>query len=169
MILKAPHIFDGSAPGKSKSSSSGIDLILLISLLLVFVVCYYYLNYQRKIYQDPLILKIKYDVSQLDPRIDKIDFFSSDESFTEDKTKIFLCLKDENGQYYDYNMLMYVAIHECSHALTDVIDEEHKTPEFRGMFESLLTKAVKLGLYNSTTPLQKHYCGVDLDVSDMQR
>ena len=64
---------------------------------------------------------------------------------------------------------MYVAIHECSHALTDVIDIEHITPEFKGMFESLLNKAVKLGLYNSQTPLEEHYCGIDLDVKDMQR
>ena len=28
-------------------------------------------------------------------------------------------------------MLMYVAIHECAHALTDVIDPEHKTDEFK--------------------------------------
>lgn len=114
-------------------------------------------------------MKIKYDVSKLDPRIDKLDFFPSDESYTEDKTKIFLCLKDENGNYYDYNMLMYVAIHECSHALTDVIDVHHVTPEFRGMFESLLIKATKMGLYNPSSPLVSSYCGVDLDVKDMQR
>jgi hypothetical protein len=144
--------------------------IMIIVLIILFVILYIYnIKYKRKIYQDPLIKKIKYDVSKLDSRIANIDFFSSDESYTEDKNKIFLCLKDEKGEYYNYNMLMYVAIHECSHALTDVIDVEHITPEFRGMFESLLQKASKLGLYDSTTPLEDHYCGIDLDINDMQR
>lgn len=146
-----------------------MDLVLLLALLIVFVVCFYNLNYKRKTYQDPLVRKIKYDVTQLDPRLSKIDFFSSDESYTEDKDKIFLCLKDENGQYYDYNMLIYVAIHECSHALTDVIDIEHVTPEFRGMFENLLTKAYKLGIYNPNKSLVTNYCGININPGEMQR
>ena len=146
-----------------------MDLVLLLALLLVFVVCFYNLNYRRKIYQDPLIRKIKYDVSKLDPRIAMLSFYSSDESYTEDKTKIFLCLKDENGNYYSYNWLMYVAIHECSHALTDVIDVEHITPEFRGMFENLLRKAESLKIYDPNAPMQEHYCGLDLDIKDMQK
>lgn len=144
-----------------------MDLLLIFALVFILIVCIS--TNRRKIYQDPLIKKIKYDVSKLDPRISNIEFFSSDESYTEDKQKIFLCLKDENGKYYDYNMLMYVAIHECSHALTDVIDVEHITPEFRGMFETLLRKAHKLGLYDPKSPLEEHYCGIDLDLKDMQR
>ena len=146
-----------------------MDLVLLLALLLVFVVCFYNLNYKRKTYQDPLIRKIKYDMIRIDPRLSKIEFFSSDESYTEDKDKIFLCLKDENGNYYDYNMLIYVAIHECSHALTDVIDVEHVTPEFRGMFENLLTEAYKLGIYNPNKSLVTNYCGINIDQNEMQR
>jgi hypothetical protein len=138
-------------------------------LLLVFFIYFYSINHKHKNKQDPLIRKIKYDVTKLDPRIESIDFFAGDESYTEDKEKIFLCLKDENNNYYDYNMLMYVAIHECSHALTDVIDVEHITPEFRGVFESLLKKAEKLGIYDPQVPLEEHYCGIDLDVNEMQR
>lgn len=146
-----------------------MDIILLVVLLIIFIISFYNLNYKRKIYQDPLILKIKYDVMKLDPRIENIDFFSSDESYTEDKKKIFLCLADENGKYYNYNMLMYVAIHECSHALTDVIDVEHVTPEFKNMFESLLKKAQELNLYDPVKPLEEHYCGINLNIEDMQR
>jgi len=146
-----------------------MDLILLLSLLIVISIGFYNLKYKRRTYQDPLIRKIKYDVSLLDPKISHIDFFSSDESYTEDKTKIFLCLKDEKGNYYDYNMLMYVAIHECSHALTDVIDVEHVTPEFRGMFEHLLTKAYKLGIYDPNKSLVTNYCGIALDPKQLQK
>ena len=146
-----------------------MDPILFLLLILIFLICYYHIYYKRKIYQDPLIKKIKYDVSKLDSRIETIDFYSSNESYTEDKKKIFICLKDENNQYYDYNMLIYVAIHECSHALTKVIDTEHTSREFREMFESLLKNATKMKIYNPTTPLEKHYCGIDLDVKEMQR
>ena len=146
-----------------------MDIILILFLFVIACIAYYTIYKRRKIYQDPLIKKIKYDVSKLDPRIDSIDFFSSDESYTEDKKKIFLCLKDENSKYYDYNMLMYVAIHEASHALTDVIDVEHVTPEFRSMFEHLLRKATNLGLYSPKEPLVTNYCGVKLDVNDIQR
>lgn len=145
------------------------DLVLLTILLIVLGIYIYKTCYKRKIYQDPLIRKIKYDVSKLDPRIGSISFYSSDESYTEDKKKIYLCLKDENGEYYDYNMLLYVAIHECSHALTEVVDVEHITPEFRGMFEFLLQKAAKMGIYKPDKPLVDHYCGIDLDTKDMQR
>jgi len=146
------------------------DIVILLILILIFIICFHQLTYKRnKIFIDPLIDQIKTDMIKIDPRISKIDFYSSDESYTEDKQKIYLCLKNSNGEYYDYNMLMYVAIHECSHALTDVIDLHHVTPEFKGMFDTLLQKATKLGLYNSTTPLVNNYCGVDLDIKDMQR
>lgn len=147
-----------------------MDILLIISLLLIFYICLVNFYKRRVIYyNDPLIKKIKFDVSKLDSRIANIDFYSSNESYTEDKKKIFLCLKDENGKYYDYNMLIYVAIHECSHALTDVIDVEHKTPEFRGMFEYLLNKASQIGIYDPHAPLRENYCGVSLDTKNMQR
>lgn len=144
-----------------------MDVILILSLLLVVLL--FFIKTNKKNVHDPLIKRIKYDVSKLDPRIIDIDFFSSNESYTEDKKRIFLCLKDENGKYYDYNMLMYVAIHECSHALTNVIDMEHITPEFRRMFDFLLIKAARMGLYKPDVPLVEHYCGIDLDTNKMQR
>lgn len=145
------------------------SVILLLSLIAILYFCLYHTHLNRKIYNDPIIQRIKADVSRLDPKIQHISFYSSNESYTEDKKKIFICTKDNNGKYYDYNMLMYVAIHECSHALTDVIDPEHKTPEFRNMFSSLLLKAKEIGIYNPTEPLVDLYCGLRLDVKNMMR
>lgn len=144
------------------------EIIILIILLILIGLCVHHYT-KRPIYRDPLILRIKHDVSKLDERISRLDFYSSDESYTEDKNKIFLCLKDKDGNYYDYNMLIYVAIHECSHALTDVVDVEHVTPEFRGMFEYLLQKAYKLGLYNPEKPLVNNYCGINIEDDILQR
>ena len=141
----------------------------LITLLIFLFIYLYSTTRKRKIFYDPLVEDIKKDMMELDPRISNRQFYSSDESYTEDKERIYLCLKDERGEYYDYNMLIYVAIHECSHALTDVIDVEHKTPEFKNMFESLLNKASEKGIYDKSIPLVDKYCGIDLDIKDMQR
>ena len=53
-----------------------MDIILILFLFVIACIAYYTIYKRRKIYQDPLIKKIKYDVSKLDPRIDSIDFFS---------------------------------------------------------------------------------------------
>lgn len=119
--------------------------------------------------QDPVLLRLHDMVSLLDPRIKKLEFYSSNESYTEDKKKVFICLKDETGNYYDFNMLMYVVIHEISHALTNVIDVQHTSYEFRSTFERLLSKAHELGIYNPEKPLYGKYCGLHLNVRNMQR
>lgn len=145
-----------------------MDLFLIIVLFLVFLLCAYQLKHLK--FSDPLIEKIKHDVSRIDDRIQHIAFYSSNESYTEDKDKIFLCLKDEeSGEYYDYNTLMYVAIHECAHALTDVIDLEHKTPEYRNMFKYLLDKSTTLGIYDPQKPLPERYCKIHISPHKLQR
>ena len=57
-------------------------------------------------------------------------------------------------------MLLYVTIHECAHALTKVIDVEHKTDEFKNMFRSLLDKAAKIGIYDPSKEIIENYCRV---------
>lgn len=140
-------------------------------LLVIYLLFNVFVNKKREYIQstDPMLIKLQEDVRKLDPRIKDLEFFSSDESYTEDKKKIFICMKDEKGEYYDYNMLMYVTIHEITHALTNVIDIYHVTPQFKNTFESLLSKAYKLGIYDPEKPLYKHYCGLNLNVKKMQR
>lgn len=145
-------------------------LLIILICFAVYLLCH--IHKKRKQYfssTDPMIIKLKKTVSQLDPRIEKLEFYASDESYTEDKNKIYLCIKDEKGNYYDFNMLIYVTIHEISHALTNVIDIYHTTPEFRNTFEGLLTKAHKLGIYDPEAPLYRSYCGLHLNVRNMLR
>ena len=145
-----------------------MDFFLILILLLIFLLCSYQLKKIKN--NDPLIEKIKSDVSRLDERISQIEFYSSNESYTDNKDKIFLCLKDEEtGKYYDYNTLMYVAIHECAHALTDVIDLEHKTPEYRNMFKYLLDKSTSIGIYDPYKPLPEKYCKIHITPNSLQR
>jgi hypothetical protein len=89
-----------------------------------------------------------------------LQFYSSSESYIENKTKIYICLRTDNKKYYDYNMLIYVAIHECAHALCQTYDMTHKTKEFLDTFNSLLDKAKNINIYDPSKPLPTYYCGV---------
>ena len=56
-------------------------------------------------------------------------------------------------------MLIYVMLHELSHALMEGTDVKHETPEYHSIFQNLLDRAAKAGIYDPTQPIQKNYCG----------
>jgi len=131
-------------------------IILLFSFIfLIFITLYLNKIYS---YQDPLIDKIKSDLLKVDPRVKELSFHASNESFTEDKKFVYLCLKDKDDKYYDYNMLMYVSLHELAHAFSDSVDTDHSGKEFKDNFRNLLNKAQSLGLYDPKIPLVYDYC-----------
>lgn len=135
-------------------------LYLTIILIVLFCSVRYFKRKERFAIEEPMIARIKFDCCKLDDKIASLNFYPGDESYTENKKNIYLCLRDENDNYYDYNMLIYVAIHECSHALTTVIDVEHKTDEFKNMFQSLLHKAEILGIYDPKKEIIQNYCKI---------
>jgi len=135
-------------------------LYLTIILIVLFCSIRYFKRKERFMIEEPMIARIKFDCCKLDDKIASLNFYPGDESYTENKKNIYLCLRDENDNYYDYNMLIYVAIHECSHALTTVIDVEHKTDEFKNMFQSLLHKAERLGIYDPKKEIIQNYCKI---------
>lgn len=89
--------------------------------------------------------KIRYDVS----------LCKGEKSYTINKQDMYMCLKDEKGDYYHDNFLLYVHIHECSHVLCPEIGH---TDLFYKIFDALLEKAVELGIYDNTQPLIRNYC-----------
>ncbi len=131
-------------------------IILLFSFMfLIFITLYLNKIYS---YHDPLIDKIKEDLLKVDPRVKELSFHASNESFTEDKRFVYLCLKDKDDKYYDYNMIMYVSLHELAHAFSDSVDTDHTGKEFKDNFRNLLNKAQTLGLYDPKIPLVYDYC-----------
>jgi hypothetical protein len=124
-------------------------LILLIYLIVIQVREYY----QQK---DPMLKVIKETIIPLHEKVYQVDFYEGNKSYTINKKKIYLCLKDENNEYYDFNMLIYVAIHELSHVLCDEIGH---TPKFNQIFQDNLFKAEQLGIYDSNKPVISNYCG----------
>lgn len=87
--------------------------------------------------------------------INKLKFYKGTKSYTINKRKVYLCMKDEHGSYYDTNMLVYVALHEIAHC---VCDEIGHTDKFHSIFNQILNEASIKGLYDPKKPLVQDYC-----------
>ena len=134
-----------------KQNAGCIFLFITVLIILFFVLRNQVKEYYEQL--DPVLYKIKENLRPLHSSIDKLRFFEGKKSYTINKKKIYLCLKDENGDYYDYNMLIYVALHELSHVICDEIGH---TPKFHRIFDDLLKQATDMNIY---IPIIKNYCG----------
>lgn len=137
-----------------KQNAGCIILFIIVLIILFFVLRNQVKEYYEQL--DPILCKIKEQLRPLHGSVDKLKFFEGKKSYTINKKKVYLCLKDENGEYYDYNMLMYVALHELSHVICDEIGH---TPKFHRIFEQLLKQAEEIKIYDSSIPIIKNYCG----------
>jgi|UniRef100_A0A6C0LU95 hypothetical protein len=85
-------------------------------------------------------------------------------SYTIDKEQVYLCVKDDNDEYYDYDMLMHVLLHELAHAICDEIGH---TKKFDDIFTDLMDEAHNPSctgqkpIYDKKAPLDKNYCGTN--------
>jgi hypothetical protein len=146
--------------------------IVTALLLIIFIVCAIYKQIQEHYLQDdPELNKIRYILekffiehkiwegclSPLNQRdiMNETNLYRGGKSYTINKSKIFICLKDEKGEYYPVNFLMYVVLHEKSHAICDEIGH---TQKFHEIFQALLNEAAKAGIYNPEEPILQNYC-----------
>lgn len=102
-----------------------------------------------------VIKTLKNKLRAVHPIVDKVSFNRGDKSYTINKEDIYLCLKDQEGNYYNENMLIYVALHEVAHA---ICDEVGHTQKFHDIFQELLDKAYHIGIYNPSIPVIQDYC-----------
>lgn len=142
---------------------------LLAAFGLVIFAAIVYLLYEQKHhtssyykFEDPKVEELKDKIRKIWPEIDRLKIYGSNKSITVDKKAIYLCLRDENGEYYPDNMLMYVFLHELAHVFCRKnieSDEGHNDPEFKSIFDDLLERAEEMGIYDSSIPVLKMYCG----------
>jgi hypothetical protein len=132
---------------------------IYIVLIIIALLCIYLISLPI-IKEDFIILSLKEKLSIIDPKIADIDIREGNSSFTEDKTIIYLCVRDENGNYYPMNTLIYVALHEIAHLFNK--DDYGHTPRFHSIFQKLLCKASYKGIYDPNLPHVSFYCGVDI-------
>jgi hypothetical protein len=104
---------------------------------------------------DPMLLRVKSKIASFEPRVNDAIFHRGDKSYTINKKHVYMCLKDENDDYYNENMLMYVALHELAHVFCS--DVQH-TPQFKKIFADLLQRAQVAGVYDHKKPMVENYC-----------
>jgi hypothetical protein len=144
-----------------------IVVIILITITLVFIGENIYECYQTDPKIDTLMDKIKplftkdnHFEGLLEPLnnrdiLKEIKVMKGEKSYTINKQKVYLCLKDEKGEYYDDNMLVYVLLHEFSHIFCSEIGH---TQKFHDIFQEVLDYAIKKGVYDPSKPLITNYC-----------
>jgi hypothetical protein len=78
--------------------------------------------------------------------------------------KIVMCLRQPDNKLVEDNLLMYVAVHELGHLMTDEIGH---TPKFWHNFRRLATEAVEIGVYRKVdfNAKPEPYCGINITSS----
>lgn len=105
---------------------------------------------------DPKLYELKKICVDIHPVVKDLKLYKGQKSYTINKEKIYICLLDENGQYYPINMLIYVFLHELAHLLNK--EDTGHTEKFHEIFQQLINKAHKLGVYNPSIPPIDNYC-----------
>lgn len=143
----------------SKNFGKYIGYFLAICLLAVLVWVAVKQIKEHNLQEDPMLYVLKEALLPVHPVIEQLSLYKGDKSYTINKQKVFLCLYDENGDYYPLNMLIYVLLHEVAHVL-NTKDVGH-TPAFHAKMDELLDKATELGIFNPSIPILKNYCNHD--------
>jgi hypothetical protein len=94
--------------------------------------------------------RLKTDLSKLYPDLSRLDLRAlvsciPEDSYTEDKKHISICVRAKSGKLYPYSKLLKIGIHELAHAMSKQMDPEHVTPEFLNNYSGLMSKARELG------------------------
>lgn len=105
--------------------------------------------------EDPMIVRLRQKLLPVFPEIDRVILLKGTKSYTINKKRVYLCLKNEKGDYYDENMLIYVTLHELAHVKCDELGH---TQKFHKIFEDLLKKAAIHKVYDPKKPIEKNYC-----------
>lgn len=132
----------------------------IFQMIMIFIVVFLVWTLSSKIVehfrqQDPMLHIIKNKLRITFPDIDSVVLLEGEKSYTINKEKVYLCLKDKDGKYYNENMLVYVTLHELSHVRCDEVGH---TEKFHKIFEEVLDTATKNGLYNPSIPIIQDYC-----------
>jgi hypothetical protein len=134
----------------------GILTILYVFYRILIEIRDNYENQREDEYVRLLVERIRTIDPRVDVVVDQLRFFEGDKSYTIDKKYVFLCKRDKKtGEQYHNNQLVLVLIHEISHALCDEVGH---TPKFEAIFEDLLEKASRAGVYDDSIPHVEGYC-----------
>jgi hypothetical protein len=75
--------------------------------------------------------------------------------------KIVMCLRQPDESFVEENVLVYVAVHELGHLMTDEVGH---TPKFWANFKRLAAEAIEIGVYVKVDfgGKPQPYCGISI-------
>lgn len=130
-----------------------MEFVFLVGFALTLVVA------SKKPKYNAVIEELKMRISLIDHKFQNINMYENGETYAHNKKDIYICLKDKNGKYYDFNTLTYVALHELAHIVTRGESSDHDE-KFLQNFNDLLRRAEKVGIWNRRIEMPKIYCNV---------
>jgi hypothetical protein len=128
--------------------------VFFIIVCLIFLLIHQHFQ-ETFLENDPFVVRLKNKLLPFFPELSNIVVLKGESSFTLRKYKIHLCTEDENGMLYDDNMMTYVFLHELAHCLNKEVGHGQK---FQMIFQNLLDRAEKFGLYDPNIPRVQNYC-----------
>lgn len=133
-----------------------MEIFILLLAVIIFLLIWYYFKiyYENYLENEPTIIRLKNKLISVFPELSVVKLMKGKSSYTINKRKIYLCT-EFNGITYDDNMLTYVLLHELAHTLCPKIG--HGT-RFQTIFKSLLDRAERHNLFDSSKPRYENYC-----------
>lgn len=129
--------------------------LILMGFVLTYLLFFLHVEFFSST-SDPVLDQLRNQLAEIHPRFRNVELYVGEKSYTINKRKVFICMKDTKGRYYSRNMLCYVILHEYAHMLCDEVDHTNK---FQRIFSDLLAKATARGLYDPNIPPISDYCG----------
>lgn len=143
----------------NKNTANWISCVLAACLIGVLIWVIVWQIKEHHMQDDAMLYTLKAVLLPVHPIITDLKLYKGDKSYTINKKKVFICLYDENGDYYPLNMLVYVLLHEIAHVLNT--EDVGHTPAFHSKFDELLDRATQLGIFNPSIPILQNYCQHD--------
>jgi hypothetical protein len=163
-------------PNYFKVLGNVLSIIAVISLISIIFAVLYKTVKEKFTQNDPKLLELKSIMSPLFEKdrvftgyleplnhrniMNETELYVGGKSYSINKKKIYMCLKDEKGEYYDNNILVLVLAHEYAHCLNNEIGHGDK---FQKIFDELLALATEKGIYNPNIPMIDNYCSHNPD------
>ena len=130
-------------------------VVIVIFFIIVLWASYMYFH-EKALMEDYEIIRLRTKLLPSFPELAKVKLMKGSSSYTINKYKVFICLRDKKtNSMYDDNMLIYVILHELAHTLCNEIGH---TEKFKEIFFSLLQRAENHGLYQPDLPRPLDYC-----------
>ena len=136
-----------------------LTCFFLLTWILINQVKDYYSQHNPYLKEVVSIIKNKMTDPEILKALNSVTFHEGEDSYTINKKKTYVCLTDENGEYYSHHTLTYVILHEMAHVASNGYGHGD---EFWNIFKQILVEATESNIYEPVdyTKAPVNYCGL---------